>query len=99
MSSTYITYEKDNHTSWECKEKTGIPASSFDAAVAACDADQKCNYIENEDCSGTEGFELCISLEKDAKSCAFKKTAKTEKGKPNILNELLFYFLNSFYGI
>ena len=51
---------------------------SYNDAIAACDANPLCNYIENEDCSGTEGFELCSSLEKDRKLCAFKKTEKGE---------------------
>ena len=75
-NSSYTPYEKDNHKKWECKEKIGSPTSSYADAVAACDVDPLCKYIQNEDCAGTEGFELCISLEKHHKSCALEKTEK-----------------------
>ena len=42
-------------------------------AEKACNADQECKYIENEDCSGTEGYVICNSLKDNNKSCVLVK--------------------------
>ena len=42
-------------------------------AEEACNTNPECKYIENEDCSGTEGYELCTSIEEDSKSCVLVK--------------------------
>ena len=38
-----------------------------------------CNYIENEDCSGTEGYEICKDVEDDAKSWKHEDMLEKER--------------------
>ena len=42
-------------------------------AEKACNANTECKYIENEDCSGTEGYVICDSLKENSKSCVLVK--------------------------
>ena len=98
-TSVYVTYEKDNHTKWNCpKENIGY-FSSYGDAINACDEDPSCKYIENEDCSGTEGFELCTLLEKNRKSCAFEKTANTGIVEKTQKHTFSHYFQDIVYGV
>ena len=77
IDSAYVKYEKDGQKLWECDDK--IPDinnffATYDEAVVACNKNSACKFIENEDCSGTEGYELCTSVTTDGKSCALEKT-------------------------
>ena len=75
LDSAYVDYEKDGKTKWECKDN--VAKNSFfntkEEAEEACNTNPECKYIENEDCSGTEGYELCTSIEEDSKSCVLVK--------------------------
>ena len=75
LDSAYVDHEKDGKTKWECKDN--VAKNSFfntkEEAEEACNTNPECKYIENEDCSGTEGYELCTSIEEDSKSCVIVK--------------------------
>ena len=68
----YQEFKLGDVAKWECKDHLGF-YRYFEDAVADCNQNLFCNYIENEDCSGTEGYEICKDVEDDAKSCAFVK--------------------------
>ena len=71
-AAEYVRYELGGQTKWECKDSIGF-YKTYKDAVKACNANLNCKFIENEDCSSTEGFELCSSIQKDGKSCAFER--------------------------
>ena len=65
------------YTKWKCDRQTDISThANFDDAVKACDQNPLCNYIENEDCSGQNGYQTCTDFKNDGKSCTFEKKSK-----------------------
>ena len=65
------------YTKWKCDRQTDISThANFDDAVKACDQNPLCNYIENEDCSGDQGYQTCTNFKNDGKSCTFEKKSK-----------------------
>ena len=78
LDSAYVDYTKDGKTKWKCdlKKEAVLNTTVFMAkedAEKACNTDPKCKYIENEDCSGTEGYAICSSLKENSKSCVLVK--------------------------
>ena len=78
LDSAYVAYEKDGKTKWKCelKKEAVLNTTVFLAkedAEKACNNDTECKYIENEDCSGTEGYVICNSLKENNKSCVLMK--------------------------
>ena len=68
----YLEYNVGGEATWECQDSLGV-YRYFENAVTACNQNPICTYIENEDCSGTDGYEICNFLEPDGSSCAFEK--------------------------
>ena len=77
LDSAYVAYEKDGKTKWKCELAEAVVNTTVffvkEDAEKACDADSECKYIENEDCSGTEGYVICNSLKDNNKSCVLVK--------------------------
>ena len=77
LDSAYVAYEKDGKTKWKCELAEAVLNTTVfmakEDAEKACNTDPKCKYIENEDCSGTEGYAICTSLKENSKSCVLVK--------------------------
>ena len=77
LDSAYVDYEKDGKTKWKCELAEAVVNTTVfmakEDAEKACNTDPKCKYIENEDCSGTEGYAICTSLKENSKSCVLVK--------------------------
>ena len=69
----YEEHSVGKSTNWDCENITSVHFN-FDDAVKACDQNPSCNYIENKECYGREGYRTCSTVIKTRKSCAFKKT-------------------------
>ena len=71
----YVKYEKEGNTNWDCEDKVTPEKkySTYEDAVEACNANEECVYIEQDDCENE--FELCTSMSTKSSNddCIFKK--------------------------
>ena len=91
--STQSTLRRN--TLWKCsdhghKDWGTVVFDTLEEAKTACDQNLECRYIQNKDCYGTKGFEICAWLQEDrewqnenvvymwGKSCALEKPSKDE---------------------
>ena len=75
VETGYVKYEKEGKTTWECVDKV-TPEKEYETAkgaIAACNANPECVFIERDDCKNE--FELCTSTRTKASfdDCIFKK--------------------------
>ena len=103
------------NTLWKCyddgrKDWGTVVFDTLEEAKTACDQNLECRYIQNKDCSGTKGFEICAFVQLDrewqnenggymwGKSCALEKPSKEKFLNMILQYEILILVHNSVGG-